>query len=326
MKSKLILSPFIFISLASLILFAILGIPSIISTIYKLNNKITNDITGILIPILLISLIFYLLIKFMNCFPKLNMNEEGIKFSTFSTFSKYNWCEIEKIELTGKKEYGTFFKRQMEAITFYFKNDSEKNFWIDQYSNSSEIRVYLENKQKSLFQKVTTIENTHSEFDDKNNQITKIDSKEKKIFNNDHILSDNRIFIYIIVIINFIFTFKFYSEIAEKAIISIIFINILFLILFGFITYTNNYFIITEKNIIVKNNIWFWKQKLFRIADIKEVAIEQHHRTPILLRIITKNYKTYVIAGSGLKNSTWEKLSSHLMQKNIKVRNEIKFK
>lgn len=79
-----------------------------------------NDISGILIPIILLIVACYLFKNIVNLYPKLSINENGIKLSSISKKSIYSWGEIKKIELTGKKIV-YLFSSQVEVLTFYHK-------------------------------------------------------------------------------------------------------------------------------------------------------------------------------------------------------------
>lgn len=323
MESKLKISPFFFISLPPIFLFVFLGIPEISSTYYNLKNGLSNDISGILIPIILLVITCYLFINIVNSYPKLSINENGIKLSSISKKAIYSWGEIKKIELTGKKKYVFLFSSQVEALTFYLKNGDEKNLWIDQYSNSSEIRSFLEQTQSALIDKSHIASNINSKTVAENKQILENSSEEEKIYNDYNLFDEDRIFIYIIFLINLIFICINISKLSEYYILIIFSICASLLFIF-IIAQTDNYFIVNKENITVRNNILFWKQKKYDIENIKEIAIEQHRRTPILLRIITKKYETHIVGASSLKKRTWKRLSNDFEQKNIVVRNEIK--
>lgn len=324
LKSKLILKPFIIITFPLLLLFAVLGIPKLISTINELQAEKTNDVTGVLIPILFLLLIIFILVKYLNCFPKLTIDRRGIMFTTLFNSIKYDWSEIENIELTGKKQFGTFFNTPLEATTFYFKNGELKHFWIEHYSNSPEIRIVLERAEKILCDKSSAFNNLEFNVYNEPNLIEDVELREKEVFNDNHALSANGIIFYGFLIFTLYIIFENPSEIIEKY-DKLLVISLVCLVLCGGFSYTMNYFILTDKYLIVRNSIWFWKKEIYRIDGIKEIVIDMPFRSSICLRVINNNYKSKVYQGSSLRNKTWGKLISRLEQKNIAVRNEVNF-
>jgi hypothetical protein len=322
LKSKLILAPFIVIALFPLAFFGIFGIPLIISTINNLETGKTNDTTGVFIPILSLLLIIFLLIRLLNRFPRFTIDRDGIKFSTIFNSTKHDWNDIENIELTGKKEFWKFYYSPSETTTFNFKNGEIKHLWIEQYSNSSEIRIVLERAKQILIDKSSTFNNLYFEIYNPPNQIESIKLEKGEIFNDNHLFSLTGILFYGFLAspLYFIYIYRIPSKVNMIA--PYIILSFVFLILGGLISFGINYFILTDKFLVVKNSIWFWKNKIHRIEDIKEIVIDTPQRSTICLRIINNNYKTNVYSASSLRTKTWEKLISHLEQKNITVRDE----
>jgi hypothetical protein len=96
----------------------------------------------------------------------------------------------------------------------------------------------------------------------------------------------------------------------------------IWIILFAGFTYKMNYFILTENKLIAKNPIWTWKKIEFDLKTIKNITIMQPMRSPISLKINTKN-SSKLIGATSLRNKTWKKLKQDLEEKNVTVIDKI---
>ena len=318
-KNKILIA---FLYIFPTIIFCLSGIPKIIETYNKLQNEQNRDLTSIIFPILFFVLVLFIITKFLDKFPILIITRNGIEFRFFFKNEKYNWNEIENIEITGKKQFGNFFVTPTEATIFNFKNKKEKIFWTESYTNSSEIRQVLERTNKILvdssksfnslnFATVTSIKST-----------AVIDIENQKIFNDNHILSANELLFYGFLIFTLFIIFQNPSEIIEKydKLLLIIFFSLI--LCFAFSS-TMNYFIFTENHLIIKNSIWFWRKKIYDIENIKEIVIDMPFRSPICLRVITKDFNSKRYLVSSLRNSTWKNLKQYIIERKIPLRDEI---
>ena len=77
-----------------------------------------------------------------------------------------------------------------------------------------------------------------------------------------------------------------------------------------------NYFILTDKKLISKNPIWFWKTNEIEFDSISSIAIVQPPKSAISLKIETLDSKK-VIPACSLRDSTWKELKIHLIKENI---------
>ena len=86
-----------------------------------------------------------------------------------------------------------------------------------------------------------------------------------------------------------------------------------------------NFFILTKSHLIIKNSVWYWKNDVYKIDNIKEIIIEMPFRSPVTLKITTNNYEIKIYKASSLRTSTWKKLILTLENKKVNVRNEVNF-
>ncbi len=304
------------------IIFCIFGIPKIMETYNESQNELNRDVTNIILPILFFVGVIYIITKFLDKFPVFIITKNGIEVRFFFKTKKYNWNEIEDIEIIGKKQFGNFFATPTEATTFNFKNKEEKIFWAESYTNSSEIRQVLERANKILLDSSKSFNSLNFETVTSLRTTEVIDIENQKIFNDNHVLSANGILFYAFLIFTLFIIFQNPSEIFEKY-DKLLLINFFSLILCFAFSSSMNYFIFTEKHLIIKNSIWFWKKKIYDLENIKEIVIDMPFRSPICLRVITKNFNSNTYLASSLGNSTWRNLKKYIIERKIPLRDEI---
>ncbi|MDD4638090.1 MAG: hypothetical protein PHV66_10895, partial [Bacteroidales bacterium] len=84
-----------------------------------------------------------------------------------------------------------------------------------------------------------------------------------------------------------------------------------------------NYLGVSRDYFVVKNHVFIWKKKLYRIDNIKEVIYNNfHYKLPNCLTIITKDYRTNFFQACTLSDKTWLELKKALEERGITVRNE----
>lgn len=90
----------------------------------------------------------------------------------------------------------------------------------------------------------------------------------------------------------------------------------IFFVFFSIFTLSMNYFILTDKKLISKNPIWFWKTNVIELDSITSISIVQPPKSAISLKIETFDSKK-VIPACSLRDRTWRELKTHLINENI---------
>lgn len=83
-----------------------------------------------------------------------------------------------------------------------------------------------------------------------------------------------------------------------------------------------NYFILTDKKLISKNPIWFWKINKIEFKSITSISIVQPPKSFISLKIETIDSKK-VIPACSLRDNTWKELKTHLIKENIILHDKV---
>ena len=82
-----------------------------------------------------------------------------------------------------------------------------------------------------------------------------------------------------------------------------------------------HFFGLTKDHIVVENHFLFWRQRIYLLADIKEIVFEDPAGSKTL-RVIMNDYRTNYYQATTLKDKTWLRLKEQLEQRGVTVRNE----
>jgi hypothetical protein len=320
-SSKLSLLPNVIIILITIVLFGGIGFMLLLRFFEKLETEAKITWSNLIFPFLILVFIIYSIRYLIINFPKIIIDKSGIIFSTYFKNEFLNWNEIESIKITGKENQNfLFISMPNEATTLNLKNGKQKYIWADNYSNISEIRIILDRAEKLLSENKTELNSLDFKINRNGKILNQVNYKDKIEFNGNHFFSANGLIFYgFIVFVLFMF-FENPTEMIHNYKTIVLFAVGTFVC--GIISSKMNYFIITEKYIIVKNSIWFWFNKTYEIKNIRELVIERPHKQSTSLRIITKDYQSKMYQAGNLRDSTWTKLKEYLLKKEIKVRNE----
>ncbi|WP_223034196.1 hypothetical protein [Hanstruepera marina] len=259
--------------------------------------------------VILFFLCFYTLRQYFKNTPKIRVDRKQIFFGT----DMYQLSDISKIKFNGKFPFKYLISFPMEGASIKFKNGNEKLIFNDMYSNTWEIKLFLDS--------VISNKQFQNKLDDKiSSEIIRFESFE--FFKGLQITSFRGIMLW-----GFI-----------GAILIPFFINsktppigfFIFTVTFGAFwialnSWLMHFFGVSDKYLIVKNHNFFWRLKIYRLSNIKEVVYESQGKQPNCLRIITNNYRNKLYPACTLRDKTWLELKKILEKKGVKVRNECIF-
>ena len=78
-----------------------------------------------------------------------------------------------------------------------------------------------------------------------------------------------------------------------------------------------NYFLISNKRLIVKNHFLFWTNREFDIRNIIVVNFEHPHKRSMALRITTKDFKSKMFSAGSLRDRHWIQIKEKLERSGI---------
>jgi hypothetical protein len=87
--------------------------------------------------------------------------------------------------------------------------------------------------------------------------------------------------------------------------------------------YQLNYYLLSDNYFQIRNHLWFWKRKTYRLIDLKEIVFEEPHRLSKSVRVRTTDYKTTLHPGGSLRDKHWLELRDNLERKGVEVRDEL---
>ena len=246
---------------------------------------------------------FSMFYAFMKNSPKVTIDKYTIKIG-YRTFDVKN---IENIELTGKKVLGII---PMESITILFNNGTKKVLFDDMYSNSSDVKIFIEqvvlNKQEYSPKLISKI----------NRNVIRFEREE--IFKGNQFINIHGIMLW-----GFfgLWIFPIFSW-NERQILTpgLLIFSVYWFFVFSWLMH---YFGLTNDYLIIKNHNFFWMTKIYRLSDIKEVVFEQQGRTPNTMRVITVDFRNKQYPAAPIRKKTWIELKKRLEEKGVKVRDEI---
>ncbi len=248
----------------------------------------------------------YTLYRYFKNVPKITIDQNFISFNK----QIFAISDIEKVELAGKKPFKYVGEFPMEAATIVFSNGEIKYLFDDMYSNIWEIKSFLHQiliDQKN-FKKIAILKD--------NEEAVKADVYET--FKGNQFTSLRGISLWGFV------GFMTYLLLVDKRQSSaplLLYFSISGLWLLAH-SYLMHYFKVSENFLVVKNHNFFWKNKVFFLADIKEVVFETQGKMPNCLRIITNDFRNKFYPAGTLRDKTWLALKYKLESHSIIVRNE----
>ena len=237
---------------------------------------------------------------------------------TFNDTEAYSWGDLQSAELTGKQPFRYLLSYKMEGMILRFKNGKEKYLFDDFYVNLGELKSFI---QQVILDKQTTF-SYQPEITEANENIpeTFVAYKGNQFISLRGIMLWS---IYVIIIIMFTLRPGYLDNINVPKFFS--FLGIFCFSWYYFHSLLMNYFQLSEHYLFVKNHNLPWRKKLYRLDEIKEVAVETQGKMPNSLRVITKDFRSSVFPAGTLNDKTWLALKEKLNSKGISVRNDSPF-
>lgn len=256
-----------------------------------------------------------LVIHYLKTIKKIQIDNQGIKFTSLLSSEFIRWNEVEKIELTGKSRNRSIFA---ETTNLDLKSGKGIDIIAAYYQNMPNLRMTLRQVHQFLAnnEPVQLKQNTDTRTLE---SINHLNFGEMNNYSGNHFLSFNGIVIYgmiafSIFVLLILDSPKYFGSIAAFSMSGIF---------YGFVGYQLHYFYLDKNYLVVKNHVWPWVNHVYKIEDIKEVVFEIPFRKSISLRVITKGYQSKLFPAGSLSNKTWKSLREELTGMKVHIRNEI---
>jgi len=311
-RSKKHIFKFYFFIIFGSLFFLGMGIGSLWQFYEKINNSFIKpkEYLLLLVGVFVSFFAFYTVYRYLKNAPPIKLDEQNIWIGE----EKFSWENLKNVELTGKRNFPYLISMPMEAFLIEFNDGTTKIIFDDMYSNSWEIKSFIENVivEKNTFHwhNVTPATKTEIQFEN------------FEVYKGNQFASLRGISLWGLI------GFFLYLMVFGKKPASIgffIFFMVFSTFWFSFNSYLMHYFQCSNQFFVVKNHNFLWKVKIFKLVDIKEIVFETQSKQPNILRVITKDFKNKIYPAGTLSDKTWLKLKSKLEKNNIEVRNECIF-
>lgn len=264
----------------------------------------------LLLSLLVYFLAFSMVYAYWKNSPKIIIDKHIIKIDDQTLYLR----DIKDIALTGKMPFRFIIRFPMEGTAIMFNDGTEKILFDDMYSNSSELKLFLEQVvlKKQEYKPTLT------------NEISKnaIQFESEETFKGNQFTSFRGISLW--GLIGF-FTFMLFSKRQSPPIELLIFFSVFGVFWFILHSWLMHYFGLSKDYLIVRNHNFIWKVKIYLLTDIKEIVFETQGKQPNCMRIITNDFRNKLYPAGTLRNKTWFDLKDKLETKGVAVRNECIF-
>ena len=267
------------------------------------NKHIIMSIFGSVVCFLAIWMVY----SYWKNSPKITIDNNNLKIGN----ETFRLNSIKDVILTGKMPFRFIFNFPMEGIAILFNDGRDKILFDDMYSNSYEVKSFLEqvivNKQ---------------EF--KTSALKKVNKNELR-FENAQIFKGNQFTSYRGILlwglIGF-FTILFIGKGTSVKLGGVIFFSLFGTFWFVVHSWCMHYFELTRNFLIVRNHNFIWKMKVYNLSDIKEIVFETQGNQPNCMRVITNDFRNKLYPAGTLRDKTWLEMKKKLEEAGLKVRNE----
>ncbi len=276
--------------------------------IFRNGNLATKDCFMPVFIFLLYLLAFTLpYIYWKNC-PQITINRHSIRIGKEVFYLE----DISEIVLTGKIPFKFIIDFPMEGSVIIFSNGTRKFIFDDLYSNISEVKLFLEHvvlKKK--------------EFDIDSTPIVEI-SKSSIHLENEEIFKGNQFTSFRGIALWGLIGFMVFLVMTKEKVPPMGFFTIGVIGVFWFVMQSllMHYFGLANGYLVVRNHVFIWKTRIYRLADIKEVVYEKQGKQPNSMRIITNDFRNKLYPAGTLRDNTWMKMKRQLEFNGVSVRNE----
>jgi hypothetical protein len=264
--------------------------------------------------ILMFGAVIGLVIHYLKTVKKIQIDNQGIKFTSLFSSEFIRWNDVKKIELIGKSRKRSIIA---ETTNLDLKSGKEIDIIAAYYQNMPNLRMTFRQVDQFLTNN-ETVQLKHNTDTRILESVKHLNFSEMNKYSGNHFLSFNGIMIYGWIAIS-IYVLLILDSPKHLIPIAAFSMSGLF---YGFLGYQLYYFYLDKNYLVVKNHIWPWVNHAYKIEDIKEVVFEKPYERSIALRVITKGYHSKLFPAGSLNNKTWKVLKEELEGLKVIIRNE----
>jgi hypothetical protein len=83
------------------------------------------------------------------------------------------------------------------------------------------------------------------------------------------------------------------------------------------------YYKLSDNFLLIKNHLWPWVNRTYKLGEIKEIIFEAPGKLPNSIKVRTNNYKIRLFPGASLRDKTFKEFETELTKRGVVVRNEL---
>ena len=302
------------------IFFAIIGVFLIKFQIDNPDNP--KRLFGLIAGFGIIGFSLFALTYFLRIFPTVTITTEKIVLRSPFRRQEIKFKDIQSIGLMRKSPMTfLFITMPVESTSIMTKDFKEVIIWDDFYQNIHRVKYILEKIKEQIKAK--------------QNDFTSLVSilKEKKSTNK---IYDNRFEQHLefkgIWVINyrglmcwgmigfFIIMIGIKGNPNTGSIYFLSGISTFWYFVFG---YQFFYYKLSDSYLTIKNHLWPWVNRNYKLTDIKEVIFEAPGKLPNSIKVRTTDYRIRLYPGASLREKTFKEFEKELTRRGIDVRNEL---
>lgn len=277
---------------------------------FKEGNWSIKTVLGLPGSILCGFVIFYTPRKYFRSVPIITIDRERIYFPG----QTYNWSDLSSIELRGRTHFEFLLTSTAAgAAELSFKDGTTHFIYDDFYVKPWEWKTFV---QKMVLEKQSYWQEEEAVHD----SYTFTTADHFQTYSNHYFTSIIGIMLTLTTVM---FTATIVTSDHPAPVWFIYAISLIGLCAYAYCGTLVHYFQVGSEYLVIRNHIFFWKRRYFRLADIAEVSIESLPNLPYILKFSTMNFKTHRYLAGTLKDETWLALKDRLEERGVKVKDYV---
>ncbi len=296
------------------ILFGIIGVA--LTTQFIKDHSETKTFMLLLIAIGAFAFSLYSLYYFLTSLPTIEISDKRITIKTPLKRTDIEYKDIQSIGLMRKSPMSfMLITMPMESTSIMTKDFKEIIIWDDYYRNMGDIKFRLEKIRNGL---------KTGEFDPDNEVKSATTPMDLRLENfveikGNGLLNPNALIFWGLVVFWLIMLGPKLTANMSAIGFSLLMIGFFY----GVFGFQLNYYLLSDNYFQIRNHLWIWKRKTFRLIDLKEIVFEEPHRLSKSVRVRTFDFRTTLHPGGSLRDKHWLELRDKLEKKGVEVRDEL---
>lgn len=242
----------------------------------------------------------YLPILYFKIVPVIRYDAEKISFNNRS----YSWQDIERVELTSRTAFRFLGVTQyLHGSVFCFKDGKEQKTIDMYYLNIDKLKRYVVEKLYYVRTDTSIV------------KVTRADVKYEFFDTYDGYL------FFSMRGISFCLFLTFFLDAIRIRDLALLITMFGITLLHSWLLY---YFKVSDYYLVVKNHVFIWPPKRYRLSDIREVSFDTYGKMPNFLRVVTRDFKYRMFPAGTLRERDWREMKAKLESNGVIVKDYIR--